>query len=917
MDQSTDEIVRQCLAARNAGVDLVHFDVVSGGPERQTAVIEKGSADTIGRLTPELLRKLKAASRTGLNLSADVHIMDMQPAYGQLEEWIDAGAEYLIVHWEAYRDKRDLESALEYVNHYRAKYGVKAGLALRPDGDAFEVGQFIVKNSSLVQLVSQLGVTPCLSGQVLNFGVLRNLRVFHKLRQEQSLRFDLMVDGGVEPEIAGPRCFREGADILVAGSAFFGRGRRDQVTLRSALVALKLAPAEPDTDVYGIIADHILSLRQQKAGRIWVRIEGYHGCGKTFATDRICESLFGRGITAVPVGLDLSWTDRRKRANWKDEAAQRRAAGEDHPYFHLLQQEPEPAHWRKAHSDAMLAALDGCVRGDVVIEDCYQFDLTGGTQGTLKLPVTPDSVIIVEGVYGSALARTDWDLKIYIEADHERAKNVAGVRDLIKVRRDPADTKQLYEDVYEDSYREYIAEYAPRQAADIVVEYLNGSKEDLGKPAITSSSAPLLLLQCTDPGCREQVPLSRVNACCHCGHDLRNEIVGAVDFIGMIDTGRNNMWRYHRLLPVHPKNIVTAQEGLTPLRFLRGASERLGVRVWAKLETENPTGTFKDREASYVMSCTKQYGAANVVMQSTGNTAMAIAYYSGIGGIESWCFIPKQSVFKLLMPPRLEFSHLVAVHGHPIDVKAVAEDFAACFGYPKISPFYERCEANKTMAYEVAEELLLGQVPEWDRLEGRGFDFYVQTLSAGMGLIGFHAGMEAVEKWTGGKVRAPRIAAIEISEFAPVQKAWDKDLESVGEEVSTPFFPDHELFEPTLWTTNISKYYPHLRRMLKRSNGLLKSIEPTEVNAIEGRFGFCGELGALGYSLVPTERAASIGFAGLLSLVESGAIPKGSNVLLMVTGKGSRKGFIQEKPDFVVDPKKHRPFDILRGVQGF
>jgi threonine synthase len=910
-DQPTDEIVKQCLAARRAGVDLIHFDVVAGG--RKTAVTEEGSADTTRELTPSLLCSLKrAAGRAGLNLYADVHVMDMQPNYGELRKWIDAGAEYLTVHWEAYREKTQLRDALQFIGDYR----VKGGLALRPDSDVTEVSSFVAENRPLVQLVSQLGVLPCLGGQVLVFSVLRNIRALREFRQAHALRYDIMVDGGVEPEIAGPMCFREGADILVAGSAFFGRGRRDQVTLRSALDALKLAPSIPDVDVYDIIAERILEIRQRKTGKVWVCVEGYHGGGKTFATDRICESLFGRGITAVPVGLDLSWTDRRKRANWKNEAAQRRAEGLPHNYFDALSQEPEPMHWRKAHSDAMLAALEQCQRGEVVIDGAYQFDLTGGQEGKVSFHVAPDSVFIVEGVYASALARTDWDLKIYLDVDQEKAKQVASVRDAIKVRREPSETRQLYEEVYENSYRKYLVAYAPRDRADIVIELVEGDQQNTWKAAITHSSAPLLMLQCTNERCREQTPISRVNACCRCGHELRNEILGSVDFLAMIDTGRNNMWRYHRLLPVDPDNIVTAQEGFTPVRFLPGISERLGVQVWGKLETQNPTGTFKDREAAYVMSCSKQFGGRNVVMQSTGNTAIAIAYYSGVAEIVSWCFIPRLSAYKLLMPPKSEFGHLIAVDGHPIDVKAMAEDFAACFGYPKISPFYERCEANRTMAYEVAEDFLLGQIPGQDLMGGRGFDFYVQTLSAGMGLIGFHAGMEVVEKWTGGAVRAPRMAAIEISEFAPVQKAWDEGLESVGEEVSTPFFPDHELFEPTLWTTNISKYYPHLRRMLKSSNGILESITPDEVNARAERYGFLEELCAAAGPLAPTEKAPLIGLAGLAKLVEQGAIPRGSNVLVMVTGKGLHDGFVREKPDFVADPRLHKPFDILRGVQG-
>jgi hypothetical protein len=302
-------------------------------------------------------------------------------------------------------------------------------------------------------------------------------------------------------------------------------------------------------------------------------------------------------------------------------------------------------------------------------------------------------------------------------------------------------------------------------------------------------------------------------------------------------------------------------------------------------------------------------------MQSTGNTAIAMTHYAGVAAIPSWAFIPSRSAYKLLMPRKHSRTHILAVDGHPIDVKTVAEDFAACFHFPKVSPFYERCEANKTMAYEVAEAVLSGTLEEGERLKGRGFDFYVQTLSAGMGLIGFRAGMEYVQALTGGAIVAPRIAAIEISEFAPIHDAWKQGLEQVGDTVSTPFFPDHPLFEPTLWTTNIGKYYPHLRKMLASSDGLLDAVAPGMVLDRVEKYGFVEELRQLGCHLSGTENSPLIGFAGLASLVERGAIPKGSSAVLMVTGKAVHPGFVLERPDLVVDPSRHKPIDILSSVE--
>jgi threonine synthase len=263
------------------------------------------------------------------------------------------------------------------------------------------------------------------------------------------------------------------------------------------------------------------------------------------------------------------------------------------------------------------------------------------------------------------------------------------------------------------------------------------------------------------------------------------------------------------------------------------------------------------------------------------------------------------------MPQKSRLSRIIAVDGHPIDVKTAAEDFATCMGFPKISPFYERCEANKTIAYELAEDLLMGRLPQQDRLRGGSFEFYAQTLSAGMGLIGYHAAMEYLQRWTDGKLRVPRMVAIEISEFAPVQKAWEQGVELVGEEVATPFFPNHPLFEPTLWTTNASKYYPHLRRMILASNGMLDTVTPADVIHMVEKYGISEEIRDLGYRLAETEKAPFVGFAGIAKAIEAGCILKGSNIILLITGKGCRKDFIQEQPDCVMNPKLHKPIDII------
>ena len=72
----------------------------------------------------------------------------------------------------------------------------------------------------------------------------------------------------------------------------------------------------------------------------------------------------------------------------------------------------------------------------------------------------------------------------------------------------------------------------------------------------------------------------------------------------MIDTGKRSLWRYAAALPVDVPDPITMGEGCTPLvsRRWRGVTARF------KLEWFSPTGSFKDRGASVMLSILRGQG---------------------------------------------------------------------------------------------------------------------------------------------------------------------------------------------------------------------------------------------------------------------------------------------------------------------
>ena len=93
----------------------------------------------------------------------------------------------------------------------------------------------------------------------------------------------------------------------------------------------------------------------------------------------------------------------------------------------------------------------------------------------------------------------------------------------------------------------------------------------------------------------------------------------------------HNLWRYGSVLPAvtEPPSL---DEGGSPLTFLRRGSEELGLRLYVKNETVNPTWSFKDRFAAVAVGVARRLGQEKVLCASTGNFGQAVAAYAGGAG---------------------------------------------------------------------------------------------------------------------------------------------------------------------------------------------------------------------------------------------------------------------------------------------
>jgi threonine synthase len=98
-----------------------------------------------------------------------------------------------------------------------------------------------------------------------------------------------------------------------------------------------------------------------------------------------------------------------------------------------------------------------------------------------------------------------------------------------------------------------------------------------------------------------------------------------------LDT-RRGLWAFSKFIPVSSQ--VTFREGFTPL---------VSAPDWDagfKLEYVFPTGSFKDRGATTLLSRAAELGVETVIEDSSGNAGAAIATYAARAGISAEIYVP-------------------------------------------------------------------------------------------------------------------------------------------------------------------------------------------------------------------------------------------------------------------------------------
>jgi ribulose-phosphate 3-epimerase len=196
----------EVAAVERAGADLLHVDVMDGHFVPNL---------TVG---PPIVEALKKVTK----LPLDVHLM-ITNADAFIQEFADAGADYLTVHVEACPHlHRTVQSIKER--------GVKAGVTLNPATPIASLQEILPD----VDLVLIMSVNPGFGGQKFIPSALNKVAQARAMLDRIQSRALLEVDGGIKAENAS-QVVAAGATVLVAGSAIFSQ--RDYAGTIAALRA--------------------------------------------------------------------------------------------------------------------------------------------------------------------------------------------------------------------------------------------------------------------------------------------------------------------------------------------------------------------------------------------------------------------------------------------------------------------------------------------------------------------------------------------------------------------------------------------------------------------------------------------------------------------------------------------------------
>jgi threonine synthase len=321
-----------------------------------------------------------------------------------------------------------------------------------------------------------------------------------------------------------------------------------------------------------------------------------------------------------------------------------------------------------------------------------------------------------------------------------------------------------------------------------------------------------------------------------------------------IDTATRSLWRYRAAFPMQVDEPISMGEGCTPLirRTLRGAPALL------KCEWFMPTGSFKDRGASVMLSLLRAQGIRDVLEDSSGNGGAAVSAYAAAGGLNATIMAPASTSPAKTVQMRAHGATVDLIPGTRQDTAdaAVRRSETTFYASHNWHPFF--LHGTKTLAYEL-----------WEDLGFRVPDNIITPCGAGSNVLGCEIGFS--ELLRAGEIDTmPRIFAAQPANCGPIAAAF---IAGSDTPVACRILPT--IAEGTAIAQPIR--LAEVLGALRETRGGAVMLSETEIAAATL------DLARIGIYVEPTAAQAAAAFARLLG---AGTITAEQTTVLVLTGGG-------------------------------
>lgn len=259
--------------------------------------------------------------------------------------------------------------------------------------------------------------------------------------------------------------------------------------------------------------------------------------------------------------------------------------------------------------------------------------------------------------------------------------------------------------------------------------------------------------------CQSPYPASGVPyACPVCGGMFDYPAPLKID-LNKVEKDLPGMWRYRHSF-VLPKNapVVSLGEGQTPLLW----QKHKGFEVGLKLESMNPTGSYKDRGTAVLLSQLAARGVDLAVEDSSGNAGASFAAYAARAGMRARVFVPETASGPKRHQIEMFGADLVRVPGPRSEAaKAVLAEAERGIAYASHAFMPFGLPGIATTAYEIFEQM--GTVP----------GTVICPVGHGGLLLGLIRGFSALE-YAGFAERQPYYVGVQAQNCAPLWAVYQK-----------------------------------------------------------------------------------------------------------------------------------------------